>query len=93
MKLWKKSNEAFVKKMGWIKKKGWRIDIDEISDVDHWDNIYFECLSDYVQKAEYWEHPTHSEQVYEDVDLIIENEYEEYFDDKNNLWDEPVQDI
>ena len=92
MKKWNKSSEAFVKKMGWIKKKGWRIDTDQVSDVDHLDNIYFEDLSDYVQKAEYWEHPTHSVNVYEDVDYLIECEYEEYFDDQGNLWDEPVND-
>jgi len=92
MKQWNKSSEKFVIKKGWVKKKGWRIDTDQISDLDNFDNIYFEDLSDYVQKAEYWEHPTHSESVYEDVDELIEFEYEEYFDEQDNLWDEPVQD-
>jgi hypothetical protein len=93
MQLWKGTSEQFVRKMGWIKKKGWRIDTWLLSDTDHFDNIYFEDLSDYVQKAEYWEHPTHSENVYEDVDYLIECEYEEYFDDQDNLWDEPVQEV
>jgi len=91
MQLWKGTSEAFIKKMGWIKKKGWRIDTGQVSVVGLFDNIYFEDLSDYVQKVEYWEHPTHSENVYEDIDYLIESEYEEYFDDQDNLWDEPVQ--
>ena len=90
MKKWNKSSEEFVKMKGWIKKKGWRIDTDQVSDVDHFDNIYFEDLSDYVQKVEYWEHPTHSENVYEDVDELIEREYESYFDDNDDLYDEEV---
>lgn len=93
MELWNKSSEEFVKKMGWVKKKGWRIDVEQVSDMDCFDYIYFEDLLDYVTKVEYWEKPTHSENVYEDVDMLIEEEYEEYFDGEDNLWDEPVQEL
>lgn len=92
MQRWKGTSKQFVEKMGWIKKKGWKIDVDKVSDMDDFEYIYFEDLSDYVQKTTYWTHPTHSENVYEDVDTLIEFEYELYFDEQDNLWDEPVQD-
>ena len=91
MQLWKGTSKQFAKKMGWIKKKGWRIDVDKVSDMDNFDYIYFEDLSDYVQKSVYWTHPTR-ENVYEEVDQLIEFEYEMHFDEQDNLWDEPVQD-
>lgn len=88
MKLWKKSNKAFVKAKGWTMNKGWKIDPDQVSDMEEFSQIYFEELSDFVQRVEYWEHPTHSDHVYEDLDELIEMEYEDHFDEKGNLYDE-----
>jgi len=90
IKLWKGTDEEFIKSKGWVKKKGYRIDTELISEVDHFRLIYFEDLSDFVQKAEYWEHPTHSESVYEEVESVIEQEYEFYLDEDGILYEEPL---
>ena len=92
MKKWTKSSEEFAKKHGWKLVKGYYIDLEAMRDLsDDWDKCYFEeeDFDDFVFKCEYWKHED-IENVYEDIDDLIESEYEEYFDDNGELYDEPV---
>ena len=90
MKKWDKSNEEFVKEKGWELVEGYRI-TDEDMMLDVGDIFYFskEDFSDFVHECKFWRH-NEIESVYEDVDVLIEFEYEEYFDDNDDLYDEPV---
>lgn len=93
MKKWTKSSESFVKKQGWKLVKGYKVNIED-ENMEDFDIFYFakKDLKDFVIECEFWQHDE-IETIYEDIDMLIEFQYEEYFDDEDNLWDEPVQDL
>ena len=83
------SDEAFLKKMGWMKKRGYKVLIDEVPEGS--EDIYYTDIPDFIQKCDFWEHKDY-ELVYDDVDILIETHYDEYMDEDGNVYDEPVQD-
>jgi len=83
----KQIDEEFVKSKGWYKVKGFYIDLEAMRDLpDSWDKCYFskEDFVDFVFKADFWQH-NDIENVYEDIDSLIETEYEEYLNEDGYL--------
>ena len=92
MEQWQGTSEEFLLKMGWKKIDGYKINIDNIEDYDDFNVLYVEDLEDFVTECEYWQgNDSYPESAGEDADYLVESCYEEYFDDQDNLWDEPVQ--
>ena len=90
MEKWNQSSEEFAKAKGWKLIKGYKINTEE-HDFTEFEIFYFakEDFKDFVEECEFWQHGD-IEAVYEDVDYLIESQYEEYFDDNDELYDEPV---
>lgn len=88
MEIFNGTSEEFLLKMGWKKVKGFRVDMEFLEDYDSYSNVYFESTEDFIIPCEYW--VDGEEKAYEDPDQAIEREFEEYFDDQDNLYDEPV---
>jgi len=90
MKKYKKGYEEmmakkFVKLYRWEQVKGYVLDLELIRDCpDHWDKMYIQDLSDYVEKVTYWSNESDEEHCFEDVwDVVeyIEENSEENFDE------------
>lgn len=91
VKKWEGTSEDFLIKQGWKKIKGWKINLETLSDYDHFDTLYVEDLSDYAEECEYWQgNESHPESAFEDANEAIEKCFEDYFDDQDNLYDEKV---
>lgn len=91
MEPWKGTSEEFLIKMGWKKIKGFKVDMCFLEPYDHLDSVYFESTEDFIEPCEYWiSSDAVTEYASEDADDIIENRYPEYFDDQDNLYDEPI---
>jgi len=88
MKIWKGTSEKFLLKQGWKKIKGFRVDMEFLGDYDHLDTVYFESTEDFISPCEYW--TDGEEKVYEDPGQAIEIEFEDYFDEQDNLYEEPL---
>lgn len=86
--LWKGSSEEFAKMKGWTKVDGWKIDISSAE--EDWDFMLVADINDFATKEEFWQH-AEIEAVYDCVDTLIECQYEDHFDNQDNLCDEPVQ--
>lgn len=88
------NDETFLKSKGWKLVKGRRIDLNNCMDHDGEDYIYFheENIDDWCEPCEFWNHDS-IERVYEDIDLLLETEYEEYLDSQGTLYDKPVQEV
>ena len=91
MQLWKGTSEEFLLKQGWKKIKGFRVDLEFLEDYDNYDNVYFESTEDFIIPCEYWSDG--EEKTYEDPDQAIEREFEDYFDEQDNLYDESVNEV
>ena len=91
MKLWKGTSEEFLLKRGWKKIKGFRVDLEFLESYDHWDKVYFESTEDFVFPCEYW--TDGEEAAFEGADEAIEFCFEDYFDEQDNLYDEPVNEV
>ena len=84
------SDEDFLKKQGWKKVKGYRIDLEMLRDFpDDWDELFIEEFGEYLSECEYW--TAGDERAYSDVDTLLTEVFEEFLDDKGDLYDEPVQ--
>ncbi|MFW6119417.1 MAG: hypothetical protein ACOC80_00725 [Petrotogales bacterium] len=85
-----KFKDCFTK-TGKIKIKGFRVDMEFLEDYDHYDNVYFESTEDFIFPCEYWSDG--EEKAYEEPDQAIEREFEDYFDEQDNLYDESVNEV
>jgi len=86
-------DEKFLKSKGWIKEKGYKIDLEAMRDYPNdWSLLFIRKvdLNDFLIEIEYWSDG--EERASEDTDEIIETNYDEYLDEDGNLYDEPVQD-
>ena len=79
LKMTKTKEEKWVEKFGWIKVKGYKINLDELrgASQDDWDFFYLEKsdLPDYVEEVEFWRIDSDDvceERCFEDVDSLIE---------------------
>lgn len=87
------TDEAFIKKMGWRKIKGYYYDLEEMRDCpDYWDKFYFseDDKDDFAVPCVFFVHEE-IEEAHEEMDDIIEKHYEEYMDEVGNVYDEPVE--
>ena len=84
------NDEDFIKIKGWHKVKGWKINLEELSNYDNFDYLYVTDLEDWVEDCEFWMNDDFDEEGYEEIDDIIEKHYDEYMDKDGNVYDEPV---
>ena len=86
---WKGTKDSFLIKHGWVKVKGFKIDMRYLEDYYHLDYVYFEDIDEFVSPCEYWT-DEEGEKAYELLTEVIENHFDEYLDDDDNLWREPL---
>ena len=91
MKLWNGSAESFLKKHGWKKVRGYKVDVDSLGDYDDKDYIFFEKMDEFAERCTYWAPPDDVEVASDDPDHILDQCYTEYFDDNGFMYDEPVE--
>jgi len=84
------NDEDFIKIKGWHKVKGWKINLEELSNYDNFDYLYVTDLEDWVEDCEFWMNDDFDEEGYEEIDDIIEKHYDEYMDKDGNVYDKPV---
>ena len=49
------TDDKFLKKQGWRKVKGYKIDLELLRDLpDNWSCVYTQELSEYVKECDYW---------------------------------------
>jgi len=91
MKLWKGTDEEFLIKQGWRKVKGFRLDMEYLESYEHLDYVFFESTEDFITPCEYW--TDDEERAFEEAGEAIEFCFEDYFDEQDRLYDEPVNNI
>ena len=87
------SDEDFIKSKGWYRTKGWKINLEELSNYEHYDYLYVTDLEDWIENCEFWMNDDFDEEGYVEPEDIIERHYEEYMDEQGDLYDEPVQEL
>ena len=80
-------DDKYAKKLGWVKKSGFKINLELMRDQpDDWEYLFLdkENMDDYIEKTSFWQLEG-TDECFEDIDSLLEFLEDEYDDDPEGV--------